>query len=163
MNAAGSAVTKNVWADYNVSFGGKKYALKSGDKLDNFMVNRPTLSQQNYWDFLITQICCGYNVPKLLVMPYSLQGTVTRADLDISGNQFRVNFELIADALREIYQWQGAWANDFDMSQDGNTPDDHSQVVIRRSRSVRASSPSFSHRHRPMWTSVTPQRRWKSN
>ena len=130
----GSPTTKNTWVDYNVSFGGKKYGLKSGDKLENFMVSRPTLSQQEYWDFLITLICCGYNTPKLLVMPYSLQGTVTRADLDICANAFRVNFELVSEALREIYQWQGVWANDFDLAQDGAAPDDHSEVVIRPPR-----------------------------
>jgi hypothetical protein len=133
-NAAGTPVTKNTWADYNVSFGGKKYALKSGDKLENFMVNRPTLSQQNYWDTLMTDICCGYETPKLLAMPYSLQGTVTRADLDVCANAYRAKFEIIADALREIYQWQGVWANDFDMSQDGTAPDDHHEVVIRPPR-----------------------------
>ncbi len=135
VNAAGGAVNKTVWADYNVSFGGKKYALKSGDKLDNFMVNRPTISQQNYWDYLVTQVCIGYQQPKLIVVPYSLQGTVTRADLDICANAYRVNFEQVADALREIYQWQGEWANSFDMSQDGASPDDYHEVVIRPPRS----------------------------
>ncbi len=133
-NAAGQAVTKNVFADYQVTLAGKKIGLRTGDKLENFMVQRPTVVQQAYWDLLITQICCGYNVPKLLVMPYSLQGTVTRADLDVCANAFRMNFELIKDALREIYQWQGAWANDFDLSQDGQAPDDHALVVIRPPR-----------------------------
>ena len=135
VNGANQPVTKNTWADYNVSYGGKKYGLKSGDKLENFMVKRPTLSQQEYWDFLISQICIGYNTPKLLVLPYSLQGTVTRADLDVCANAYRVNFELVADALREIYQWQGVWANGFDLSQDGETPDDHAEAVIRPPRS----------------------------
>ena len=135
VNGAGQAVNKPTWVDYNVSYGGKNYALKSGDKLENFMVQRPTLSQQNYWDFLISQVCISYNTPKLLVLPYSLQGTVTRADLDVCANAYRVNFELVAAALQEIYQWQGVWANDFDLSQDGATPDDHMEVVIRPPRS----------------------------
>lgn len=134
-NSAGQGIVKQGYADYNVVLGGKKIALKTGDSLKNFMVDRPTTVQQQYWDLLITQICCGYNVPKLLVTPASLQGTVTRADLDVSGNAFRVNFEIIACVLREIYQWQGVWANDFDLSQDGSTPDDHSNVIIRAPRS----------------------------
>lgn len=133
-DGSGNAATKTVYSDYNVTLAGKRYALRSGDKLENFMVNRPTVVQQQYWDLLITQICCGYKTPKLLVMPYSLQGTVTRADLDVCANQFRVNFELVAEALREIYEWQGVWANDFDMTQDGEAPDDHHCVVIRPPR-----------------------------
>jgi hypothetical protein len=133
-DGGGNAATKTVYSDYNVSFAGKRYALRTGDKLENFMVNRPTVVQQQYWDLLITQICCGYKTPKLLAMPYSLQGTVTRADLDVCANQYRFNFEIIADALREIYEWQGVWANDFDMTQDGVAPDDHHRVVIRAPR-----------------------------
>ena len=134
VDGSGNATTKTSYADYQVSFGGKRYALKTGDKLENFMVNRPTVVQQAYWDLLITQICCGYNTPKLLVMPYSLQGTVTRADLDICANAFRSSFEPIKQALRDVYEWQGEWANDFDMSQDGECPEDYCEVVIRPPR-----------------------------
>lgn len=133
-NAQGAPTTKNTWADYQVTMGGKRFALRSGDKLENFMVNRPTVVQQEYWDLLVAQICCSYNTPKLLVMPFSLQGTVTRADLDVCASAYRMNFEFVADALRELYEWQGAWANDFDLSQDGATPYDHAQVVIRPPR-----------------------------
>lgn len=134
-NSAGQGITKTGYADYQVVLGGKKIALKTGDSLKNFMIDRPTTVQQQYWDLLITQICCGYNTPKLLVVPASLQGTVTRADLDVSGNAFKANFEIIAGALCEVYQWQGVWANDFDLSQDGIAPDDYAQVIIRPPRS----------------------------
>lgn len=133
-DASGNPVTKNIYAEYQVTLGGKRIALKSGDKLENFMVNRPTVVQQAYWDLLLTQICCGYNVPKLLVMPYSLQGTVTRADLDICANAFRASFEPIKQALREIYEWQCEWANKFDRTQDGVEPVDYWRVVIRPPR-----------------------------
>jgi heme oxygenase len=76
-----------------------------GDKLENFMVERPTVAQQEYWDFLLAQICMGYNVPRLLVAPYSLQGTVTRADLAVARDAFRRDFELVAAVLQEIYEW----------------------------------------------------------
>lgn len=101
----GNTTTRQTMMDYQVTLGGEKIALKSGDKLENFMVNRPTVAQQDYWDFLLSQLCVAYNVPKLLVVPYSLQGTVTRADLDICSTAFRADFELVASALREIYVW----------------------------------------------------------
>ena len=137
-NQNGQGVSKAAWADYNVSFGGKKYALKSGDKLENFMVNRPTVSQSDYWSWKISEICAGYDTAVLLAFPFAvgkIQGTAVRAELDICANAFRKHFERIREALEEIYQWQGVWANDFDLSQDGKYPDDHAQVVIRPPRS----------------------------
>ncbi len=105
VNAAGATTTKTALYDYNVTVGAQEIAMMQGDKLQNFMVERPTVAQQDYWDFLLNQICMGLNVPRLLVAPYSLQGTVTRADLAVARDAFRRDFELVADALRQIYTW----------------------------------------------------------
>lgn len=134
VNAAGNTTSKNVLVDYNVTLGAKNIALRTGDKLDNFMVTRPTVAQQDYWDFLLAQICIGYNVPKLLVVPYSLQGTVTRADLDICSTAFRGDFEIIAAVVREIYEWQTEWAVRFDRALEGQRPANYSGCVIRPPR-----------------------------
>lgn len=134
-DANGQLTTKNTFADYKVSIGSKNIALKSGDKLEQFMITRPTVATQQYWDLHYTLICMGYNVPKLLVMPYSLQGTVTRADLDISGFGFgQENFEIIAELLREVYEWQTEWAIKYDRSLDGPIPADYHCVFIRPPR-----------------------------
>jgi len=138
VNGSGQPVTKNVWADYNVSFGGKKLALKSGDNLQNFMVNRPTVAQQDYYDLLISQICANYNVPVMIAFPHAAakaSGPAIRAELDICSNAFRVNFEIVAEALRELYEWQGEWAKDYDLMQDGACPPDYFACVIRPPRS----------------------------
>jgi hypothetical protein len=108
-NAAGASVSKTAFADYNVTLGAKRFALKTGDTLKNFQIDRPSIVQQQYWDLHYTLICMGYNVPKLLVMPYSIQGTVTRADLDVCANAFREDFELIRELLEEVYEWQSEW------------------------------------------------------
>lgn len=134
VNSAGATTSKNVLVDYNVSLGAKNIAMRSGDSLQNFMVNRPTVAQQDYWDFLLAQICIGYNVPKLLVVPYSLQGTVTRADLDVCSTAFRGDFEIIAAVVREIYEWQSGWAVKFDRALDGKVPANFSSCVIRPPR-----------------------------
>ena len=73
-------------------------------------------------------------MPKLLVFPFSLQGTVTRADLDVCANAFRADFEIIASIVREIYEWQSQWAIRFDRSLDGKTPANPLQCVIRPPR-----------------------------
>jgi hypothetical protein len=99
------------------------------------MITRPTVATQAYWDLHYTLICIGYNVPKILVMPYSLQGTVTRADLDICSFGFgREHFEIIAELLKEVYEWQTQWAIDYDRSLDGEAPEDPIAVVIRPPR-----------------------------
>lgn len=108
-NAAGASISKNSSEFYNVTLGARKIALKTGDTLKNFQVDRPTIVQQQYWDLHYTLICMGYKVPKLLVMPYSIQGTVTRADLDVCANAFREDFELIRELCEEVYAWQGEW------------------------------------------------------
>jgi hypothetical protein len=134
-NSANQFAAKQIWADYKVSIGGKNVGLKTGDKLQQFMIERPTVATQDYWDLHYTLICIGYNVPKLLVMPYSLQGTVTRADLDVSGFGFgRENYEIIAELLRDVYEWQTEWAVNYDRSLDGDTPEDYSDIVIRPPR-----------------------------
>lgn len=102
---AGGTTSKNVLYDYNVTVGAQEIGMMQGDKLQNFMVTRPTVAQQDYWDFLLNQICMGFNIPRLLVAPYSLQGTVTRADLAVARDAFRRDFQLVSEALRDIYEW----------------------------------------------------------
>jgi hypothetical protein len=131
---AGNIVTKNADAYYKVTLGSSHIALKAGDSLKQFQVDRPSVSQQMHWDILLNNICCAYNVPKLLVVPYSLQGTVTRADLDICANAFRFNFEILADALREVYEWVTRWAVKFDRAMDGTAPSDFLECIIRPPR-----------------------------
>lgn len=135
LNATGAVTTKNIAADYKVSIGSKNIAMMQGDKLEQFMISRPTVATQDYWDLHYTLICMGYNIPKMLVMPYSLQGTVTRADLDISGYGFgQENYEIIAELLRDGYEWQSAWAQAYDRTLDGEWPEDFAAVFIRPPR-----------------------------
>jgi hypothetical protein len=133
-NQASQAVNKNADQYYKVILGAQTIALKHGDSLKQFQVDRPNICQQQYWDLLISEICCAYNVPKLLVVPYSLQGTVTRADLDICTNAFRVNFELIAQALEEVYEWQLAWDVRYNRAMDGKPPQNFTLCNIQPPR-----------------------------
>lgn len=115
-NAAGNPTEVIAPGFYSVSRGTSKIAMKIGDKMENFQIKRPDPCQQNYWDLTRSEICMGYNVPKLLVEPYSLQGTVTRADLDVSGEAFRNDFEVIKEIIIELYAWFMAWAVRYDMA-----------------------------------------------
>ena len=133
--ASGASKAVNFQANYKVSMGAKNIALQHGDSLKQFMIDRPTVATQAYWDLHNTVICVGYNVPRLLVLPISIQGTVARADLDVSGYGFgREHFEIIRELLCEIYEWQTEWAIKFDRSLDGQRPQDYQCCHIRPPR-----------------------------
>jgi len=134
-DAVGNPSVKDRAIYYEQKFGGETVYARVGEKVEQFNADRPSAAESGFMDLLLSQICCSYNVPKLLVVPYSLQGTVTRADLDICANAFRANFEVIARMVREVYEWQTQWAIDFDKSLDGETPEDFEHVVIRPPRS----------------------------
>jgi hypothetical protein len=105
VDAAGSATSKSALYDYNVTVGAQEIGLMHGDTLKNFMIDRPTVVQQGYWEILENQICMGQNCDRLLVSPYSVQGTVVRASLAVARDAFRRDFELVSSVLREIYEW----------------------------------------------------------
>jgi hypothetical protein len=130
----GPQVTKSYGEFYDVTIGAEDYAIPIGSDIKNFQIARPTVAQQDYWQHLVSEICAGYNAPKLLVFPFSLQGTITRADLDVCANAFRADFEIVAGIVREIYEWQTLWAIKFDRSLDGKPPAAPLGCVIRPPR-----------------------------
>jgi capsid protein len=132
---SGGYASKNIGVDYKVSFGAKNIALHQGDSIKQFMIDRPSVAQQEFYDLHFTAICADYEIPKMLVMPYSLQGTVTRADLDVCGYGFaQSNFEIIQEVLTDGYEWQSMWARDYDRTMDGEWPADFTAVFIRPPR-----------------------------
>lgn len=136
-DAAGNPEIKNIPQYFNVSFGGESVSIKSGEKIEQFCPTRPTIVTQGYWDMLLSEICCGYNQPKLLVMPYSIQGTVTRADLEVCKGAYRVNFEVLKYCARLVYEYRTKWAAKYDRSFAPlaiSTPKDYLNCVIRPPR-----------------------------
>ena len=133
-NGAGQAVSKESPQFYDEQLAAYTKYLKTGEEMQQFRSDDPSVVVQQYWEFLISLICAGYNTPKLLVFPYSMQGTVVRFDVDICSTSFRANFEHIAWALRRIYRWQTNWAVKFDRSMDAPRPAYVLNVVIQPPR-----------------------------
>lgn len=134
-NAAGTATTKQAPLFYEATLGGRNVYISNGEKFEQFMSNRPSVATQAYWDYLVRKICCGVGISSLLVLPFSLQGTVTRADLDVASAFFRSRSEVMAGIMRDIYVWAMEWAIKYDRSLDG-APNDWRNVVVRPPRSV---------------------------
>jgi hypothetical protein len=87
-------------------------------------------------DYMLSQICAGVGISKLLVFPSSMQGTVVRADLDTCNQFFRSRSEVIANAVMLIYQWalgEAIFANENGLGI--NVPSDYRKVTVRPPRS----------------------------
>ena len=109
-DGSGNNVTQERTTFLQKIFGPSTYALKKGEKFSQFKSERPSVTTQAYWDYLTAQVCAGVGISKLLVFPYSVQGTVTRADLDIAAGFFRSRSGLLAWAFKQIYLWFTEWA-----------------------------------------------------
>lgn len=90
--------------------GPRSIAIKMGEKLTQFLSNRPTVTTQQYWDYLTSKVCAGVGISKLLVLPYTVQGTVARADFDIANAFFRSRSAVLAAAFTRVYWFYMEWA-----------------------------------------------------
>jgi capsid protein len=116
-------VIKNDDQFYDVQFGTRTVMLKTGEDIKQFRSARPSVTTREYWDYLVAKICAGVGVSRLLVFPFSIQGTVTRADLDISAGLFRTRSKIVESICRDIYEWVIDWAIKYDQRLDGEPQD----------------------------------------
>src|SRR6266576_3259280 len=134
-DASGNPVNKTPPLFYETTLGGRNVYVSAGEKFEQFKTDRPSVATREFWDYLVRKICAGVGISSLLVLPFSLQGTVTRADLDVAASFFRSRSAIIAAILREIYLWTMSWAVKFDRQLDG-APREWWHTVVRPPRSV---------------------------
>lgn len=120
---------------YQDKLGGRVVVLKSGEKLEQFLTNRPSPATQAHWDITVTDICLGFGIPKILVYPQSMQGTVTRADLDAAAAFFRSRSAVLSKVWREIWLWVIGWSMAYD-ERLLNPPKDWTNITIVPPRAV---------------------------
>jgi capsid protein len=134
-NSSGTETTENKTRFAKQTLGGRVMAIKVGEKVTQFQSNRPTVTQQWYWDYLTGRICAGVGISKLLVYPYSMQGTVTRADLDVMAGFFRSRSEVLGGVFTEIRNYV-LWWDIQNNVQLADPPSDWRKVTVRPPRSV---------------------------
>ncbi len=134
-DASGNPVNKTAPLFYETTVGGRTIFISNGEKFEQFRSQRPGVATQDYWDYLVRKICAGVGISAMLVMPFSLQGTVTRADLDVAAAFFKSRSTILAEVMREIYLWVMSWAVKYDQSLDG-APAEWWHVVVRPPRSI---------------------------
>lgn len=134
-NSTGTDTTENKTRYAKQTLGGRVMTIKLGEKVTQFASNRPTVTQQWYWDYLTGEICAGVGISKLLAYPYSMQGTVTRADLDVMAGFFRSRSEVLAGVFTEVRNYVMDWEtkNTVEVS---DPPVDWRKVTVRPPRSV---------------------------
>jgi lambda family phage portal protein len=131
----GTEVTEYRVKQLRQVLGARTVALKTGEELKQFLSNRPSVASQQYWDYLIAKICAGVGISKLLVFPWSIQGTVARADLDIANAFFRSRSAVLITAFTRIYEWALEWGKNNDRRL-ADPPSDWKSVNVRSPRAV---------------------------
>lgn len=108
--SAGTAVTEDRTAYVQEAVGGRVAALKMGETVTQFLSNRPTVTQQWYWGYLREEVCASVEIPKCIVYPDSMQGTVYRGALDMASAAFKSRHAVIAEVQRRIWEYVIGWA-----------------------------------------------------
>lgn len=121
---------------YEKATGGKVIALLPNEEMDEHRFEGVSAGSQYQHEYMLSQICAGVGISKLLVFPSSMQGTVVRADLDTCNQFFRSRSEVIANAVMLIYQWalgEAIFANEAGVGV--GIPADYRKVTVRPPRS----------------------------
>jgi capsid protein len=85
------------------SRGGRTIYLNHEDTFEQFHVERPSGATREYWTLLEHKICAGIGIPRQLVYPESIQGTVERSILDMAAAWFRIRSSGFARSFASIY------------------------------------------------------------
>lgn len=135
-NAEGTVSEEQRSKFYADSVGGRTVVAFRGDKVEQFVSQRPSVAVQSFWDHIIAKICVGVGMSKLLVFPQSMQGTVVRADLDVCDAWFRARSSVMQGKVVEVYQWWLKWAVQ-NVKSLANPPKDYLNCTVRAPRSVK--------------------------
>jgi capsid protein len=98
---------------YRKIVGARTIALKTGETMERFTSDQPSVAEQWFWVYKIGQICRVAGVPLILLFPEiikGLQGTLVRSILDDAHETFKEKFFLYARAAVNIYRYYAGWA-----------------------------------------------------
>ncbi|MGC3961313.1 MAG: phage portal protein [Verrucomicrobiota bacterium] len=102
-NSSGEETTEARTRFLQKVLGSTSIAIKPGEKISQLVSGRPSVTSQWFMDYLASLICSGIGFSKLLVFPWSIQGTVARGEYDLSTNFFRARFAAFQSAAYQIY------------------------------------------------------------
>jgi len=120
---------------YQKAFPGRTIAAYVGDEVQMLASNRPSVTTQWFFDYLAQRVCMGVGISKMLVLPWSIQGTIGRGEYERSRNYFLSRFVPFASAVQQIY-WYVIGTARFSDPRIADAPMDWTRVTIRPPRTV---------------------------
>jgi capsid protein len=132
----GAISTENRVRDLDKALGGETIALFPDETYEEHRSDTPSAGTQFHWDYILSKVCNGFGIAKLLISPYSVQGTVVRADLETSAAMLKSSSEMLNETISKIYQWvlsEAVYTNAGGVA--NNLPDDFRNVTIRAPKS----------------------------
>lgn len=100
----GTATTAQREEYYQQAIGGRKLILGPGDDAQQFQSNRPSVAVQAFWDYVSARAAAGMGLPLEIIIMRSMQGTMTRAALDMANAFFRCRAAARAEAFGRIWE-----------------------------------------------------------
>lgn len=116
------------------SLGGDTVAFKNGTKFEQHKSDRPSLITLDNWKRKEEKVCSGVSIPRVMVYPDSMQGTVYRGTLDMATAFFRARFSFLAEFIRRDWQWVMDYAIRTDQRLSKNVPADWWKVSVHPPR-----------------------------
>lgn len=135
-SATGSTISETTVDSARAVMPGRTIGIGIDEEIQQYQSTRPSVATQQYWDFMISKICCGCGISKLLVFPHSMQGTVVRADLDTQDAFFRSRSKVIQSFLQDVREYVITTSLRF-RPELRNLPGDWRKVEIQPPRSVK--------------------------
>lgn len=109
---SGNATTTETRAEYiQKALGGRTAVLRVNEQLEQHRSERPGPAVMAFWKSLEEKICAGVGIPRILVYPESMQGTVYRGALDAADAFFRARSSVMQSFVQQVYEWVIGAAN----------------------------------------------------
>lgn len=115
--------------------GGEVAAIHTDEDIVQPDRKSPGIVQERFWDYLAGRACIGAGMPKQLILPYSIQGTIGRADIDIAAASFRAKSAVLQAAFARVYQYVVDSVAPYDRVL-ADKPGDYRKVSVRAPRSI---------------------------
>lgn len=109
--------------------------LRQDERMEQFVNNNPSAVTQQYYRTREEKACAGIGIPRILVFPEGMQGTVYRGALDMANAFFKARHLVLAEAKRRIYEFHMGWAIRNEPALFG-APKDWYRVTIPQPRAV---------------------------
>ncbi len=130
IDSSGNSVEETRLSYYQEITGGRAKVLKLGDEHEQNPGMRPSATTVEYWRLKRELVCAAVEIPYCIVFPDSMQGTVYRGALDMATASFKSRHQIIADAMRRIFEYVIGYEIKTDPDMADGLPKDWKNVSI---------------------------------